>query len=283
MSKKIIDLLKKKNDRLANFLHQAKKIGDLTPVVKQAKEETEWNIDVFNSMPPKAQNSIDEDKFEDVFKKDWNIWEKAVPHFKLDSHFITTSGSGASGTASEVVFNEISLINQNRQYPEVNTWSDKHITEYFKIQSKQNKISEIEEMLKKIYIELSKEFKDAESLYIKVEANVLSPKEGANAMRNVLNHLEGNLLEKARTHPKEQVSKSGRWRFISDRLAIGGLNSNQHSLLVLKESDQSRIKIDLTDICKNTATNALSKLKIIHTQWLDHLYTTLKLIEFKLP
>ncbi|OQY69200.1 hypothetical protein B6D29_00095 [Microgenomates bacterium UTCPR1] len=147
----------------------------------------------------------------------------------------------------------------------------------------QNKISEIEEMFKNIFRGLSNEFIDAESLYIKVEASVLSPKEGANAMRNVLNHLEGNLMEKARKYPKEQVNKSGRWRFISDSLAIGGLNSNQHSLLISKENDQNRIKIELTEICKNTATNPLSKLKIVHTQWLDHIYTTLKLIEFKIP
>lgn len=283
MNKKIIDLLQEKNNKLDSFLKDVKNVNYIVPTVKQAKEETDWALNVFKNMPPDASNRLNETKLSNIFGQDLSIWKNALPKLDVDPNFTTTSGSGASGTASQVVFNEILNINGvsgSSQHLDINKWARLSIDEYMKIQSRQNKVQEIENTLKKIKDSLATEFRDANSTYIKADAEVIYPKDAANSMRNVLNHFEGNLIELARFHPGENIKNSDKWQFIANRLATGGNNGNEYALLSLKGRDQRQIQVDLTDITKNTSTNPLEKLRIVHAQWLDHLYTSLKFIDF---
>ncbi len=283
MNKNLTDLLQEKNNKLDSFLKDVKNVNDIVPTVKQAKEETEWALNVFKNMPPEASNRLNETKLNTVFGQDLSIWKNALPKLDVDPGFATTSGSGASGTASQVVFNEILNINGvsgSSQHLDISKWAHLSLDEYMKIQSRQNKVQEIENTLKKIRDSLATEFRDANSTYIKADAEVVLSKDAANSMRNVLNHFEGNLVELARSHPGENVKNSDKWLFIANRLATGGSTSNEYTLLSQKGRDHRQIQVDLTDITKNTSTSPLGKLRIVHTQWLDHLYTSLKLIDF---
>jgi hypothetical protein len=147
-----------------------------------------------------------------------------------------------------------------------------------KMQSHRNKAHYIEDVLRKIYSPLANEFVDANLAYVKADTEILSPKDAANPMRNVLTHLEGNLVEMARVHPGENIPNGDSWGFIANRLATGGKGSSEHTLLSIKAYDQKNISVELTAITKNTAINPLLRLRMVYVQWLEHLNNTLKLI-----
>lgn len=284
MKKKLTEPLKKKSELISNFLEDVKKVNEVVPFIKQAQEETDWTIGVFKDIPDDIAKVVDANKMQDIFVKDLKVWNKALPPINLDSSYLTSAGSGASGTASQVVYSQIldaRAISGSSQNPALVSWSSKHLAEYEQIRSRQTKVSEIEKLLSKIRLELSLEFSEANASFSKADKSVVEPNDAANSMRNVLNHVEGNLLEISRSGQKIQVSKGQMWAFFSDKLSIGGKNSVEHSLLLQKQNDQAKLKHELTDILKKTSKDPLARLRELHVQWLDHLYTTLKLVDPK--
>jgi hypothetical protein len=281
MNKKLIDLLGEKNKRMDDFLTGVQKANELLPFVKQAKEETAWSIDVLKNIPPQAVGEIDEKKLENAFVQDLNIWTKALPDLRVNTEYLTTSGSGASGTTSQMVYSEILNVDKTTasiQAPDIRNWSQYYVNEYKQMQGRQNKKDEVKNLLSKLHTSLPNEFFDAQAIFEKADSGVVHPKEAANSMRNVMNHFQGYLLEKGRNHPGENIPGGQKWQFITDKLARGGVGSSEHTLLLAKATEQRRISIDLTNITKNMVADPLPLLRTVHAQWLDHLYTTLKLI-----
>lgn len=281
MSNKLIDLLELKSKRMDDFLTGVKKVNELVPFVKHAKEETSWSLDVLKNIPSQANGELDEEKLKTTFVQDLNIWMKKLPDLRVNTEYLKNSGSGASGTTSQMVYSEILKIDSATraiQTPDIHNWTQLYVKQYNLMQGRQNKKDEVKSLLSKLNESLPNEFLDAQSMFEKADLCVVHPKEAANSMRNVINHFKGYLLEKARNHPGENIPRGQKWKFITDKLATGGVGSSEHTLLLAKDADQRRISLDLTNITKNMVENPLPLLQTVHTQWLDHLYTTLKLI-----
>ncbi len=281
MAKKATDLLKKKKALLDNFLDQAKKVNQVIPLVQEAKELTEWSLQTLNNAPKAALSAFDDLQLEKAFLTDLNIWQKGLPQLTFDIPYLTTSGSAASGTASAVVFDRINTFNQTAQPDLVLDWVKGRQDEYIHIQEQHSHVEKISEKIKNIFSGREVEFLEAEHLYLQAHAEVLTSKAGATAMRNVLEHFQGDLLNLARRFPGEQIKKSEQWRSISDRLATGGAGSLEHTLLMGKEIDQRDLFVRLTKVVKNLTTNPLPELRLIHARWIEHLFTTLNLLDPK--
>lgn len=278
--KKLTDLLQEKSDHLGDFLEEAKKVNEIIPTVKQAKEEADFALKMFGNMPSEMASEIDNKKVEYVLSEDLSFWKNNIPSLKIDTQRVTYSGSGASGTASEVVFSQIVSLHDT-QKPQYVTWTEPYIDQYRTMQEKQDKASAVSKFISAVKPALKNEFDEANTAYIKADSGISDSKDAAIKMRNVLEHLLGNLVDKARQTPKEQVKQKVpvQWDFFSKRLAIGGEGSLEYSILSKKNIDHANLHEELTNLSKNLVDDPQPKLKVIYTKWIDHLYTTLFFID----
>lgn len=282
MSNKVKKILEKKISLLDNFLDGVKNANEVVPVVQKAKETSEWLLQSVNSTPKPASSIFEDPEIEEVQSIDLNIWDKGLPKITINPEFITTSGSAASGTASEVVFTKLVDFRKNPEYPRVASLIEPLIENYMQLQAKHNKPNEIIESFKKISTKLAREFEQANQSYMKANSGVLQTNEAAIGMRNVLEHFVGELLELARKVENRQVkNKEQQWLFISEKLATGGVGSSEYKLLKQKYKNHKEIHKELTGISKSLVNSSLLKLRVTHTKWVDHLFTSLKLIDLK--
>lgn len=283
MSKKLADLVDKKRKCLSDYLKGIKKCNEIVPAVRRAKEDADWLSEVLKEAPPVAARDLGKPQLEGVIRQDLDIWTGNLPSLKINPSVITNSGSAASGTASEVVFKRLIDFKENSKDPSVTSFAESYIEDYIQLQTKQNKSDEVYNDLTKINSNLAKEFKQANQACLKADNGILQANEAAINMRNVLEHFIGELLELTRRLEKRQVKKKikEQWLFISKNLAIGGTSSPEYELLQPKHKDHEEIHDELTKICKSQIPSPLPRLIILHIRWLDHLFTSLKLINLK--
>jgi len=283
MINKVKKILEKKISLFDNFLDGVKNASRVVPAVQRAKESTEWSLRTLNNTPKVVSSIFDDSQLEETQSIDFDIWDKGLPKFSVNPEFISTSGSAASGTASEVVFTRLVDFRKDSEYPPIASLVEPLIEDYMQLQAKHNKPDEIIKSLKKISIKLVNEFKQANQSYMKANSELLQANEAAIGMRNLLEHFVGELYESARKVENRQVKKNQRWLFISRHLATGGVGSSEYKLLEQKHKNHREIHKELTNISKNwvNMNNPLSQLRVTYTKWVDHLFTSLKLIDLK--
>ena len=276
--KKLLGILQEKNSRLKDFLDQAKKVNDIVPTVKDALESTELVEKVITGAPKEATSVFDDPFLEHTLLIDLNIWKQKLPQLSINPAIFSGGTSGATGTATQVIFSAISTVTGPQP---VMNWVHQYQTDYSVLQQKQQKPLLIQTRLKSI--NMIDEFTEANKLYLQAEALTIPPKSAAASMRNTIEHFVGNLVDKARKNPRENVKKKidTQWKFISDRLVIGGIGSFEHSLLIDKYKEHQIIHLTLTNILKNLDPHPLENLKITHVKWIDYLYTCIQLIDPK--
>jgi hypothetical protein len=272
-------LLEGKIDLYNNFLDGAKKISKIVPVVQEAKEKTEWTLDLLNDPSGVALKVFEDSDVEAIQSADFDVWDKNLPKITVNPEYISTSGSAASGTASEIVFTKLVNIYENSEEPVVVSL-EPFIGEYAQLQAKYGNPNEIIKNLGNISVKLSNEFEQANQSYMRANNGLLQANEAAICMRNVLEHLNGELLELARKIENRQIGKNQQWLFISEKLAVGEIGSLEYRMLASKSESNKAIWQELTNLSKNLVDDPLQKLKVVYSKWIDHLFTSLKLIDF---
>lgn len=262
-----------------NFLNGAKKVSEVVPIVQEVKEKTEWTLKLLEDNPSNVASKIFEDpEVEAAQSTDFDIWDKSLPKLTVNPEYISTSGSAASGTASEIVFTKLANISENSQEPVIVSL-EPFMGEYAQLQAKYKNPDEISEILKNVSPKLSEEFEQANQSYMKAINGLLQANEAAIGMRNVLEHFVGELFDLIRKIDNRQVEKSQRWLFISEKLAVGGVCGLEYEMLASKSESNKTIWQELTNLSKNLVDDPLPKLRVVYSKWIDHLFTSLKLID----
>lgn len=282
MGKSLIDPEKEKLESFNKFLRDAKRVNKIVPMVSQEKERTEWVIGAVESAPSDIQEKFNNSNLGDIFKKDKKIWGNNLPDisFGLSPDLSSAiTASGVSGTASATVFKELVNVNSPTNKYNLDYWPKPFIDSYVGLQTKQNQVLGIEEKLRKLSQKLADEFRDSHLYYQSASVTVLDVKLAAINMRNVLEHLQGDLLELAKNNStKKQVSKGKQWDFISENLSAGNKDSDEYKVLQGKRAEFNTIWNSLTNIAKNLNSNAKEEIKNVYVEWIDFLDTTLKLV-----
>lgn len=275
------DILKKKKKVLDDFLNEIKQANAIIPVVQEAKEDTELSLRALQSAPPTISPVFEESSINNPLALDLSIWEKALPGLNIQPQFVTTSGSGASGTASAVVFNQVTGFVDQTQPKAVFDWASEIQADFISQRQKRDHIDEIANKLAKIYSGRETELLEANNLYHQAEAKTVPQKTAAIAMRNTLEHFQGDLYGLATKNSSNQVKKSLRWNLIADQLASFGIGSQEHGLLMNKKSEYDDVFGLLTKVAKNLSQNPSTDLTVSYTKWVNFLHSTLNLIDQK--
>lgn len=185
--------------------------------------------------------------------------------------------SNSAGTSMVVILSSATKDSD----PGVTEWANKNILLFEQLQTSQANIEFIRQKLATLYLGGEREFDEALNEYSKAVNAVALSSNAALAMRNVMESLNGRLLQLARRYaPMETTIKN--WNDAAVWVARGGPTSFEASRLQGQESvyDDLHNK-KLTPIVKNDRQPLRAEWEAVYAQFLGFLFTVLGLIDLK--
>lgn len=259
---------------LEEWLDRVKTASQIAPVVKRAYEQKVWQTKAIESMP-EAATEISHDDFFTYVSDELDYWRTYLPSMPEynEQHLYTGGTISLMSTSSTYQF---VARTADLDDPETQAWAQTYKAEYIDMQRKQARIEAVRRMLARLGTERVNEFDDAVRTCEYASTGWSDKRSAGIALRNILEHFKGDLFEKAIKRPTEQKLK---WEDMASRLARGGQGGQACRALLKAEQEWKSLHVRLTDVAKNLKAGALTDLGVIFTEWVDHLYAVLSLID----
>ncbi len=163
----------------------------------------------------------------------------------------------------------------------VNQWASQNVLHFERLQTNRAHIDFIRQKLHELFPSSVTEFDQSLDEYTRAINGATHSSGAAIAMRNVLESLNGNILDLARRY-SSRPSAIRKWDDAVLCIARGGPSSLEASQLLLEKQQYVGLHdVELTPIAKNDREPSRGEWEAIYAQFLGHLYTVLGLIEFK--
>jgi hypothetical protein len=261
-------------DTLSNWLQKVRKVHKIESYVQQEYENTLWQRDALYSVPKDAPDlnasvvrSLENSK---------HVYERYLPsingpssQYTNPSSFNATVIPGSSDT-----FRYISQVAPNLQDDEKEKLNCQ-IVSYIELQNKQHRVATVKSMLEKLDPKLVDEFELAEKEFQHFKNNTAEVIVPAGVLRNVLQHVKGQIFLRARKTPKETPN----WSIMASRLVVTVVPSPEHSTLAGEERTHSQLYDRLSQIFKGNLAATATDIENIFVEVTDHFFTVLSLIE----
>jgi len=275
VSKRLLEKLLEKKSFLDEWLRRAKKARDVEQNVIQMRDETNWQIKTVASMPSDNLD-FDLNNFTMRIDKDIDQIKQNYP-WMPDYEISPTGGTAVITSATSTDFVD-RVVGPSTFHPEneVSTWAKSSLKSYSDIQEAQGRESLSRSFLYELNSERGKEFDKAKKSVQSAKVGSDERTKAGNEMRNLLNHLKGDLFEKARKTPRENMS----WQIMVDRLGIGEEGEVEQQELMKQKEKWHSLQIRLTDITKNQEGGYVTDIEATWRQLIDHIYTIRGLIDW---
>ena len=231
------------------------------PFVQQNIELTDWQIRVYKNRPPDAiviPNASRKDELES--ENQYLKYVLPVLNIPSDQYLIsTTAVTNSSGSADYGYVHRVRDIGT----PSAIDYGDKYIREYNQLQDVQQRPQQVRVLLEKLNnTNLIDRFDLAYKTYLSFRSGASDRVTIANKVRNLLHGLNGELLERARHFPKENMT----WETMSSRLAIHSIGETERSTLYSQEKTYNSLKSRLSEVLKDREGGSITDLDSI---WIE--------------
>lgn len=259
-----------------DWLKKAAEIREIEPYAQRALDVVSWQLESLNKIPnnaPDIKPEVVESMYfsGEVFSKrlpeitiqtDWPVVMAAVP---------ASANSGSSMTFEYLneIYPQISPEEQKEILPQINSYKLIHENQQ-RYGSLKDKLREMKPYLEDELETASKELQH----YRNGTAEVLSP---ATAIRNVLQHIKGELLFKARKTEKETPN----WDIMAERFVLETPPSPEYNILKHEGHTHTRLYDKLSRILKGNKFVTPDELGNLFIEVIDHMHTVLSLIKTK--
>lgn len=269
----IIKKLKERKDHLEQVKKSYLDVQRAIPFVQRNLDQTDWQLKVYENLPPEAseipiygrKNGLEA---ENQYLKDRYQVVDVPPAGILNS----TASVTTSGTSDDYTY--VSRVG-DLATPSASAYANIYITQYQDMQFAQDRPQQVRALLSKINTpNIYERFDTAYDAYQGYKAGAVKRTAAANEIRNLLLGLKGDLWNKARKWPKEDMN----WNNMSARLAINGGGGQEHVILDAQERKHTSLLGRLADVLKDREGGSITDLNSIWTEVLDHLYTVLGLL-----
>jgi hypothetical protein len=201
--------------------------------------------------------------------------------FRLPANVVAcaVTGSAALSSASNIVMTDISYASMKGDTA-IQTWATAVLPDLQKLQSEESNAAFIQRKLRSLYPGSEGEFDQSLADYHKCRAGAAPATAAGASMRNVLESLNGNLLQLARKlEPKAKIKN---WADMASVVARGAPGSAQVGQLLAQKTIYDDLHdAQLTPILKNDLQPSGAAWESIHSQYLGFLYTVLGLVDFR--
>lgn len=266
--------------QLRNFLDDYQKMTDVYSLVSQAYDLATFKKEVADTIPLTLDDEY-KNKLLNSLTYGIDYFKENLPKINIPSTFSAFSGlsmsiSGATGSVA--ILSDIESFCDKK----FSGWTDNLIYQYSSLQEKQDRKKYISNFLKSIDGKVANEFNLSLESFERFKGEVTNQNDCGINCRNVLEHLKGNLFQKAlmlakTTNPAKQKIKD--WHELADYLALGGIGSDEHRQLQNEESIYSTVWSDFTTVAKNLNPETKTSLQAKFSMYLDHLFNVATLID----
>ena len=263
-------LANEKKSYLTDWLSNAKQINDAVPTVQKYLDLAKWEASTLSCAPNEILSQVSKE-LTVYFTEDLQVIKRVlgdIPQISISS--ISLSMAGTTNTASKIY----AITDQSRCADElpIKEWGDRHSQEYEGLHTKLARESEVRDLLIKLKPSLGAEFDDAADAYRKAISGSGKQTEAGIAMRNVLEHYKGELMDKAKRYPKEQKVN---WPDMAQRLV--GDDMALRIRFLQQEEIWNELQQFLSRLAKGFYQYDIGQLKSTFIKLLDHIYIVLSL------
>jgi len=262
---------KKTLKELEDWAENFQKAQQVAPFVEKAIEQKKWETETMDTMP-EAATDIPLDRLYETWRLERANWTEILPPMPRYDVNLFPTGVAINTTSAVTLYDVVNIASEIK---EAASWANRQKTKYSKIHEDQNRIEEVKRLLQKLDPAREGEFEEAEQAYRVRRLGAGQDTAVGIAMRNVLEHVKGNLFEVAKEKPSEQKIM---WSVMAERLANGGPNSPAHQTLLNLESDWKSLHTRFTEISKNLDSGVATDLESAFVQAVDFLFGLLSLI-----
>lgn len=267
--------LKEKRDFYKNWIVGHQKGNDIFPEMSKFYQQAELQLQIVNKIPDIMTDlkSQVEEKF--LNESDYLNDKIKLAEYSSDFNIKTLHALVASGSTSgysEIATYESCQENENIEWKyEIADWM-------LDTKNSSDKISFISCNIGRIWIKLKEEFDESVNKYEKINNDLVTQVDFGIIMRIVMEHIQGRLFQAAREIAKieyTKVNKNLKWARMSDFVAIGGKDSNEHEELVELHGSYTILWVELTNVSKNNKTSNKQEMKEIYAQYIEFLNSLL--------
>ena len=274
MDDSILKELKERERYLDGWRENFKSAQGALPTLNRILDLTRWQIEVVESRPEEAKEIPLPINLEEIEQENAHLKTvlPSLPYVQND-RFAESTAIFTSGSA--LAYQYVSRV-QELESPNAVNYSNKLITEYHVLQSKQSRREEVQELLAKLgNPQTLDRFARAYRAYEEVKSGTGARTAAAMEMRTFLDGLKGDLWKMARrSFKREKMS----WEKMTNRLAKGGPGGLEHELLLKHGERFSSFISRLSDVGKDREGGTLTNLEHIWTEVLEFVYSVMGLV-----
>lgn len=270
MIERIKQMLKQSIERKELWARNLQSAQQAAPLVQKSLEQDKWQLDIVSTMP-ESVSEIPDDQYSEFVALSDQIWSGALPIMPTYDESMLATGVAVTNTAGSAAF---AIVTRAAELPEpaARAWSAPHKASYVRLQENQDRMGETRVLLRKLYPNRANEFDDAERKYRAWRLGSGDRSGAAIALRNVLEHIKGDLMMKAMRKPPEQHID---WRTMAERLAIGGSDDSASKTLIELNQVWNSLHTRLIEIGKNLDAGVVTDLESVFVEWVDLLHSML--------
>lgn len=244
------------------------------PFVQMNLDMTNWELDALKNRPSEA-SEIPYKGISDQLDRENQYFRGVlplIPNYGIPALYSSTAFS-ASGTVS--VYEYVSRVGDLGTSDALN-YANKYTANYHEIQNAHNRPNQIRELIIRLSAAGSLDrFDRAHQAYMTYKSQTGSRSAAAMEMRTLLDGIKGDLFERARKWPKENMT----WEYMSSRLAVRSERKAAEQELRKQGYVHSSLINRLSEVGKDREGGSLTNIDHIWTELLDHLYSVLGLVK----
>lgn len=256
---------------LADWLDQAKSVQGAVPKVQQQLDLAKWEEEALSDVPSQAANIVPSDVTSSL-AEDLETLRQALPEIPQINLVALDVSVATTSTTSTRIY-QLADNARHSDDPQICGWGSRYSEKYEILQNQLGREQQVRSLLHNLNPNLALEFDDAVSEYRAVLAGTTSQPKAGIALRNVIEHYKGEVMNLARQHPKEQKIS---WEQLSNRLVGNVVVARQRFQQQGKK--WSDLQQRLSKLAKGHIQLDQSELYSVFTEFIDHLYIVLSLI-----
>lgn len=276
-----MDDLNKKKNILTECLEKCKKVNEFATQIANSLDNTNMQIDIIENIPD--GNNVIKADLTKRFSYDYEYIFNTIPNLINGFPTIDSSLNAYSVSGSTSGYNYIQELHFTES--KLEEWRNVAISEFDKIQEKQNRFDEIIRITRIFDDKTADEFSRANTLRINFKSDLVNVEELGLALRNPMDHLKGVLWEIAIKVFKKENSRNLNGKStlnkIAEILVINGKDSAEFTELTKIISDYVLIYAFLSSLLKKRVKYESKYINEQLIKYIDVLYSFLNLLNIE--
>jgi hypothetical protein len=219
MESEELNNLRKKEEHLDEWLRRYSKAREIVPEVQKNLDITKWEIGALENLPTVAGEVPYTSHLRYSIAKDYELTQSAIPMMPDYDQLMMSTASSATTSGAIAIYNHV-LEYGNIEDAEAIKFSHAQTKRYREIQSKQERPGQVRNLIQAhCRANTLDRFDTAAQSYLRSMSGADTQTDAANAIRNTLDGMKGDLFNRARLKPNEQMT----WEIMARRLAKGAV------------------------------------------------------------